>query len=140
MTVMLLQRSATPQLTHSQKTADNNNSNEPPFLILLDIQEHAELDRATGGYEQLNLHHHHHNNNNNINNNNSVNNNAHGEKSDHKNVAVIGRGSTCGSGIHLYIRIFLELSLYLSLSLSPVCTPSYRHSLAKFQNSAGPTY
>lgn len=37
MTVMLLQRSATPQLTHIQKTA--NQSAEPPFLFLLDVQE-----------------------------------------------------------------------------------------------------
>ncbi|XP_011505539.1 PREDICTED: uncharacterized protein LOC105368258 [Ceratosolen solmsi marchali] len=84
MTVMLLQRSATPQLTYSQKTADNNNSNEPPFLILLDIQEHTELECESSGYDTYS---------NNIN----INNTDTGESTERKNVAIIGRSSTCGS-------------------------------------------
>ena len=95
MTVMLLQRSSTPQLTQSQKTADSNNSNDElgtpaPCLILLDIQENSELERAS--YPSFNN-----------NNNNSINNNRFTEKQDRKNVSDIGRSSTCGSGKELII-------------------------------------
>lgn len=42
MTVMLLQRSVTPQSTHSQKTANKDCNAKPPFLFLLDdCQEHS---------------------------------------------------------------------------------------------------
>lgn len=90
MTVMLLQRSATPQLTHSQKTPENNNSNQPPFLILLDIQEHAELERVTSDFGNRPA--------NNNNNNNVVINSSAGDKTNRKNVLLIGRSITCGSG------------------------------------------
>ncbi|XP_033232224.1 uncharacterized protein LOC117183134 [Belonocnema kinseyi] len=64
MTVMLLQRFATPQLTHSQKTANHNNS-EPPFVFLLEIEEHTNNGPSNNN----------NNNNNNHNNNNSSYNN-----------------------------------------------------------------
>ncbi|KAK1119092.1 hypothetical protein K0M31_013596 [Melipona bicolor] len=71
MTVMLLQRSVTPQSTHSQKTANKDCSAKPPFLFLLDdSQEHRHsIDTTTTTTTNNN------NNNNNINNNNNNNNN-----------------------------------------------------------------
>ncbi|XP_015585780.1 uncharacterized protein LOC107263279 [Cephus cinctus] len=42
MTVMLLQRSASPQLTHSQKIANSNT--KPPFLFFFESQEHRSSD------------------------------------------------------------------------------------------------
>ncbi|KAL2744177.1 CD63 antigen [Vespula maculifrons] len=65
MTVMLLQRSVTPQSTHRQKTAKKDCSAKPPFIFLLDDrQEHrrsidASIITTT-------------NNNNNNNNNNNI--------------------------------------------------------------------
>lgn len=66
MTVMLVQRFATPQLTHSQKTTIHNNS-EPPFVFLLEIEEHT--NNGTSNNSNNN------NKNNNNNNNSSYNNN-----------------------------------------------------------------
>ncbi|CAK9832274.1 CD63 antigen [Anthophora retusa] len=72
MTVMLLQRSVTPQSTHSQKTANKDFSSKPPFLFLLDDrQEHRHSTDTTITTTTNN-----NNNNNNIiiNNNNNNNN------------------------------------------------------------------
>lgn len=65
MTVMLLQRSVTPQSTHSQKTANKDCNAKPPFLFLLDdCQEHSHSVDTTITTTTTN------NNNININNNN----------------------------------------------------------------------
>jgi hypothetical protein len=85
MTVMLLQRSDTIPLTNSQKTTDNN-SNEPPFLIILEIQKHVE--RQTNNYNNYS--------------NNNINNSVTRTETVHKNCAIIGRSSTCEPGTLFY--------------------------------------
>ncbi|XP_003698493.1 uncharacterized protein LOC100867670 [Apis florea] len=68
MTVMLLQRSVTPQSTHSQKTANKDCNAKPPFLFLLDdCQEHSHSVDTTITTTTTN----NNNNNNNININNN---------------------------------------------------------------------
>lgn len=67
MTVMLLQRFATPQLTHSQKTGNHNNS-EPPFVFLLEIDENTNNSTINNN----------NNNNNNSNYNNNINSGSYG--------------------------------------------------------------
>nr|XP_034185855.1 uncharacterized protein LOC117606925 [Osmia lignaria] len=75
MTVMLLERSVTPQSTYSQKTANKDCSAKPPFLFLLDDrQEHRNSTDTTITITTTN-HNNNINNNNNNNNNNSNNNN-----------------------------------------------------------------
>ncbi|XP_011135277.1 uncharacterized protein LOC105180725 [Harpegnathos saltator] len=68
MTVMLLQRSLTPQSTHSQKTATKDCSAKPPFLFLLDdCQEHrhsTDTDTTTTTNNNNNNHNNNNNNNN----------------------------------------------------------------------------
>lgn len=68
MTVMLLQRSVTPQSTHSQKTATKDCSAKPPFLFLLDDRE--EHRHSTDTNTTTTTNNNNNNNNNNINNNN----------------------------------------------------------------------
>ncbi|KAL0104788.1 hypothetical protein PUN28_016434 [Cardiocondyla obscurior] len=77
MTVMLLQRSITPQSTHSQKTATKDCSAKPPFLFLLDDREENRHSTDTNTTTTTNYNNNNNNNNNinNNNNNNNVNNN-----------------------------------------------------------------
>lgn len=72
MTVMLLQRSVTPQSTHSQKTANKDCSAKPPYLFLLDDrQQHRySTDTATTTTTTTTAN----NNNNNVANHNNNNN------------------------------------------------------------------
>lgn len=64
MTVMLLQRSVTPQSTHSQKTATKDCNVKSPFLFLLDDRQEHSIDTNTTTTTT-------NNNNNNVNNNNN---------------------------------------------------------------------
>ncbi|KAG7199335.1 hypothetical protein KM043_018182 [Ampulex compressa] len=85
MTVMLLQRSVTPQSTHSQKTAKKDCSAKPPFLFLLeDRQAHRHSTDTTTTTTTSN----NNNNNNNSsgsNNNNNNNNNSHNNHNNNNN-------------------------------------------------------
>lgn len=82
---MLLQRPITPQLTSIPNVSNNLNSNKPPFLILVNIQEHTELDTRTISYSTY------------INNN--VGSISTGEQIDQKRIAVVCR-NTSESGMH----------------------------------------
>ncbi|XP_053979357.1 uncharacterized protein LOC128876750 [Hylaeus volcanicus] len=69
MTVMLLQRSVTPQSTHNQKTANKDCSAKQSFLFLLDDRpEHRHSTDTTTTITTNN----NNNNNNNVNNNNNI--------------------------------------------------------------------
>ncbi|XP_076662479.1 uncharacterized protein LOC143365814 [Halictus rubicundus] len=72
MTVMLLQRSVTPQSTHSQKTANKDCSTKPPLLFLLDDRQEyrhsTDNNIATPIIATTNRNNHNHNHNNNNNN------------------------------------------------------------------------
>jgi len=90
MTVMLLQRSVSPQSTHSQKTATKDCSAKPPFLFLLDGREEHRRSTDTNTTATTNNNNNNNNNNNiNINNNNNNNNNNNVLKRDAR------RGSSC---------------------------------------------